>query len=68
MAVNWHEVEGSKLIQSKLDVVTTSITMARDILCMRLSYLLNLWQTPEVAIWGSGAGSGVVREAVKFEL
>mmetsp|Transcript_19997 Transcript_19997/g.33477 ORF Transcript_19997/g.33477 Transcript_19997/m.33477 type:complete len:179 (+) Transcript_19997:96-632(+) len=46
VAVNWREVDGSKLIQSKLDVVTTSITMARDILCMRLSYLLHLWDSP----------------------
>ncbi len=66
--MNWHEVEGSKLIQSKLDVVTTSITMARDILCMRLSYLLSLWQTPTVAMWASGAGRGESRETVKFEL
>jgi len=49
VAVNWHEVDGSKLIRSKLDVVTTSITMARDILCMRLSYLLGLWEFPSVA-------------------
>ena len=46
--MNWHEVDGSKLIRSKLDVVTTSITMARDILCMRLSYLLGLWETPVI--------------------
>lgn len=44
--MNWHEVDGSKLIKSKLDVVTTSITMARDILCMRLSYLLGIWESP----------------------
>jgi dolichyl-phosphate beta-glucosyltransferase len=46
VAVNWREVEGSKLITSKLDVVTTSLTMARDILCMRLSYLLRVWDSP----------------------
>lgn len=49
VSVNWHEVDGSKLIRSKLDVVTTSITMARDILCMRLSYLLGMWEFPSVA-------------------
>jgi hypothetical protein len=68
VAVNWHEVEGSKLIQSKLDVVTTSITMARDILCMRLSYLLSLWQTPTVAMWASGATGSALKENAKFEL
>jgi len=46
VAVNWREVEGSKLIKSKLDVVTTSLTMARDILCMRLSYMLRVWDSP----------------------
>lgn len=49
VSVNWREVEGSKLIQSKLDVVTTSLTMARDILCMRLSYLLGIWEYPAAA-------------------
>ena len=44
MAVNWHEVEGSKLITNKMDVVVTSLTMARDILCLRLSYLLGIWR------------------------
>jgi hypothetical protein len=41
--VNWHEVDGSKLIQSSFDVVKTSITMARDMLCVRLCHLLGLW-------------------------
>ncbi len=45
IAVRWHEVDGSKLIQSKWDVVTTSLTMARDMLCVRLSYLLGIWNT-----------------------
>ena len=43
VSVNWHEVAGSKLIQSKLDVITTSLSMARDMLCVRLSYLLGIW-------------------------
>lgn len=51
--MNWHEVDGSKLIKSKLDVVTTSVTMARDILCMRLSYLLGLWEAPRVGTAGT---------------
>jgi len=48
-AVTWREIPGSKLIQSKLDVVTTSITMARDMLCVRLSYLLGIWRMLTVA-------------------
>eukprot|EP01038_Epipyxis_sp_PR26KG_P011306 gene11306-15167_t len=43
VAVNWHEVSGSKLIQTKLDVIKTSLTMARDMLCVRLAYLTNFW-------------------------
>ena len=43
VAVNWHEVAGSKLIQSKLDVVVTSLKMARDMLCLKLTYLTGLW-------------------------
>lgn len=45
LAVEWHEVEGSKLIQNKLDIVTTSLTMARDIICIRLCYLFGIWKT-----------------------
>jgi len=44
VAVNWHEVDGSKLIQSKLDVVTTSLTMLRDMLCVRLCYMFGIWK------------------------
>jgi dolichyl-phosphate beta-glucosyltransferase len=44
VAVNWQEIPGSKLIRSKLDVITTSLEMARDIVCIRLSYLLGVWQ------------------------
>eukprot|EP00903_Cladosiphon_okamuranus_P014218 g13209.t1 len=43
VAVNWHEVPGSKLIRSKLDIITTSATMLRDMLCVRLCYLLGVW-------------------------
>lgn len=41
--VTWHEVDGSKLIQSKWDIATTSLTMARDMLCVRLCYTLGFW-------------------------
>jgi dolichyl-phosphate beta-glucosyltransferase len=44
IAISWREIEGSKLIRTKLDVVTTSLSMARDILCVRLAYLLGLWR------------------------
>mmetsp|Transcript_16698 Transcript_16698/g.21438 ORF Transcript_16698/g.21438 Transcript_16698/m.21438 type:complete len:358 (-) Transcript_16698:214-1287(-) len=48
-AVNWQEVPGSKLIQSKLDVVTTSLTMARDMFVVRLCYLFNIWKVQDPA-------------------
>lgn len=44
VAVNWTEIEGSKLIQTKLDVVKTSLNMARDMLCVRLAYLFGIWK------------------------
>jgi hypothetical protein len=37
--VAWTEVEGSKLIRNKLDIVLTSLRMARDMLCIRLVFL-----------------------------
>jgi dolichyl-phosphate beta-glucosyltransferase len=43
VAVNWHEVDGSKLIITKFDIVKTSLLMARDMLCVRLSYLFGIW-------------------------
>lgn len=46
MAVNWREVEGSKLIRSKIDIITTSATMARDIICIWLAYSLRVWRVP----------------------
>ena len=44
VAVQWHEVAGSKLIQTKLDIVKTSIEMARDMLCMRIAYMTGIWR------------------------
>ena len=44
VAVSWEEVDGSKLIQSKADVIITSLTMARDMLTVRLAYLFGLWK------------------------
>ncbi|GAA5861738.1 hypothetical protein JCM3774_002690 [Rhodotorula dairenensis] len=41
VGVRWHEVAGSKL-----DVVTDSIRMARDLLVIRGNYLVGRWPTP----------------------
>ena len=40
--VNWHEVDGSKL-----NVVTASITMARDYVLIKVFYMLRLWRTTD---------------------
>ena len=48
VSVNWHEVAGSKLITTKWDIVTTSISMAKDMLTVRLSYLLGVWKLPSI--------------------
>ena len=45
--VDWKEVPGSKLIQHRLDVVTTSLSMLRDMLAMRMCYAMSLWILPE---------------------
>jgi hypothetical protein len=41
-AVAWHEVDGSKLIKNKMDVVINSVLMARDMLCMQIAYYIVL--------------------------
>lgn len=41
--MNWHEVPGSKLIRSKLDVLTTSAMMLRDMLCVKACYSTGIW-------------------------
>ena len=46
VGVNWHEVDGSKLITSKWDIVTTSINMAKDMFTVRLCYVLGIWKLP----------------------
>ena len=46
--VAWTEIEGSKLIKNKLDVITTSLHMARDMLCVRLCYLFGIWKLPKI--------------------
>ena len=43
VAVTWHEVDGSKIDESKLALALNSIGMLRDMLCVRLCYALKLW-------------------------
>ena len=43
MPVTWREVDGSKLIRNKLDIITTSLTMARDIICVWVAYNCGVW-------------------------
>jgi dolichyl-phosphate beta-glucosyltransferase len=44
VAVEWHEVDGSKLNTSKLALVFNSICMLRDMICVRLCYSLGYWK------------------------
>lgn len=44
ISVTWQEIEGSKLIQSKFDIIKTAVVMARDMLCVKLAYDLGLWK------------------------
>ena len=44
VGVMWTEIEGSKLIQSKLDLVKAAVFMARDIICVRIAYFINIWR------------------------
>jgi dolichyl-phosphate beta-glucosyltransferase len=46
VSVNWHEVAGSKLITTKWDIVTTSLSMAKDMFTVKCAYTLGLWQAP----------------------
>lgn len=55
VGVRWKEVPGSKL-----DVVTDSIRMARDLLVIRANYLVGRWETPARVEAGVPlAGNGV---------
>lgn len=57
VAVNWQEVEGSKLITNKLDVVLASVGIFRDMLCVRVCYLLGLWRTSPYSYAGLHAAA-----------
>jgi dolichyl-phosphate beta-glucosyltransferase len=41
--VNWHEVDGSKLSTSALNVLLVSASMLRDMICVRLCYEWGIW-------------------------
>lgn len=42
--VPWHEVDGSKLNTSKFALAIVSITMLRDMICVRLCHSLGIWK------------------------
>lgn len=44
ISVPWHEVEGSKLHTSAINLAIVSIGMFRDMICVRLCYTLGLWK------------------------
>ena len=48
VGVRWTEIEGSKLIQSRADLVKAAVFMARDIVCVRMAYLLSIWRVISV--------------------
>lgn len=44
VGVPWHEVDGSKLSTSKLSLAIVSITMLRDMICVRTCYSFGIWR------------------------
>lgn len=48
VGVTWTEIEGSKLIQSRIDLVKAAVFMARDIVCVRMAYLISIWRVVNV--------------------
>jgi dolichyl-phosphate beta-glucosyltransferase len=44
VSVPWHEVDGSKLDTSKFALAWNSITMLRDMICVRACYYLGIWK------------------------
>jgi dolichyl-phosphate beta-glucosyltransferase len=44
VAVPWQEVDGSKLDTSKLALALASVSMLREMLCVRACYTLGLWK------------------------
>lgn len=45
VAVDWKEVDGSKLHTSALGLAHAAVTMLRDMVCVRLCYATGLWTT-----------------------
>ena len=43
VVVPWHEVEGSKLNTSPWNLAWVSLSMLRDMICVRLCYLTGIW-------------------------
>jgi dolichyl-phosphate beta-glucosyltransferase len=46
--VHWQEIDGSKLNTSKWALAIVSITMLRDMICVRACYLLGIWNVSKV--------------------
>jgi dolichyl-phosphate beta-glucosyltransferase len=44
VGVPWHEVDGSKLSTSKLALAIVSVTMLRDMICVRTCYTIGIWK------------------------
>mmetsp|Transcript_969 Transcript_969/g.1372 ORF Transcript_969/g.1372 Transcript_969/m.1372 type:complete len:180 (+) Transcript_969:1-540(+) len=44
VSVPWHEVDGSKLSTSKLALAIVSLSMLRDMICVRACYALRIWK------------------------
>jgi len=44
VAVRWKEIDGSKLSTSKLALAIVSISMLRDMICVRSCYTLGIWR------------------------
>ncbi len=42
--VKWTEIPGSKLIKGPIDIVTNSLSMARDIVCIFCCYTFGIWK------------------------
>ena len=47
VSVPWHEVEGSKLHTGPLSLARVAAGMLRDMLCVRLCYMLRIWKLPQ---------------------
>jgi dolichyl-phosphate beta-glucosyltransferase len=47
--VPWHEIAGSKLNTSKLALAVVSLTMLRDMVCVRFCYSVGLWKIKKVS-------------------